>query len=81
MSSALIQWVSLLFSKVVQMYTSIKFPGTNFSIFTIVFFAAFGSVVITILRKMFDLPSGIDRAIGGNSRSIKISKDRRGDER
>lgn len=82
MSQDLLDFFSLFFRKIVELHTSIVFPGTSFSIFTLVFLGAFGAVVISVLRHFFGLASGSAGLLkGGNNRNIRISKERKNDKK
>lgn len=63
------------------MMNSVYFPGTTWSIWGIAVAVACISILIGVLRSMFNMSLGSigHYGKGGNNQNIKISKDRQGD--
>ena len=77
--------ISALASNVFDMFTSVKFPGTSYSIFGLLMASAGVVLVVSVIRLFFGLMAvdpttglkGMQR--GGNNRKIKVSEERKGD--
>ena len=81
------EYLSLLFGSSWELF-SITWPGFDFPISYAFLGVAFASIALTVIGGLFDVRfgsalsgfSGIDQK-GGNNRNIKISMDRKNDEK
>lgn len=91
MNSDLTSWFSLLFDKTVALLNSVNFPGTKWSILSLLLIVLSLNVVIFVLRFIFGLGLSVNSARqgylrrmvsrGGNNRKIKIADNRKNDTR
>lgn len=85
MSSEMREIISALASNVFNLLTSVKFPGTSYSIFGLLMASTGVIVVVATIRMFFGLMSidptprvkGTQR--GGNNKRIKVSEERKDD--
>lgn len=82
MSIDMMNIISTLLEETYNLLNTIVFPGTGLSILQLMVTAFVLTVVISILKFLFMLPSGgggTDYGTGGNSSEIKVDEKRKND--
>ena len=83
----MLEYLSLLFESSWDMF-SITWPGFDFPISYVFLGIAFAAVALKVFGQLFDISLGSSISglfargqRGGNNRNIKVSKERKGDEK
>lgn len=81
MNGSFIDLSSAYLSGVYNLLVSINFPGTSWSIFSLLTFTTIFTVMLRVIYSLFDLSLVPVSRVTSNNKNIKISKDRQGDEK